>query len=162
MALDVASGEKVELLKSEHNLTNGRLSPDGAWILFKELSGPPDGPRLWIAPNRGSAPVLRQEWILVSEGAGIEVQGCWAPDANLVYIVLERDAFRCIWAQRLDPSTKRPQGAPFPVRHFHAALSMMPMADVSEIGLNATHDRLVFSLVESIGNIWLAKTGTPR
>ena len=161
MALDVASGEKVELLKSEHNLGNGRLSTDGGWILFNESLGTMGG-RLWIAPHRGPAPVAQREWMLVSESPGSRQQGCWAPDGNLVYLISEGDGFRCIWAQRVDSSTKRPRGAPFPVRHFHAALSMMPMADVKEIVLNAARDRLVFSLVESIGDIWLAKLGTPR
>jgi len=43
----------------------------------------------------------------------------WSPDGNLLYFISERDGFVCLWAQRLDPATKHPQGAAFPIRHFH-------------------------------------------
>jgi hypothetical protein len=38
---------------------------------------------------------------------------------------------------------------------------MMPIQQAFEIGLNATRDRLFFSLVESSGNIWLARINQP-
>ena len=72
----------------------------------------------------------------MSEDSGFQHQACWAPDDN-----------------------KRPRGTPFPVQHFHGSLSMMPIPDTREIGLNAARDRLFFSLVESTGNIWLARIG---
>ena len=37
----------------------------------------------------------------------------WSPDGNLLYFLSERDGFRCIWGQKLDPASKRPLGAPF-------------------------------------------------
>ena len=55
-------------------------------------------------------------------------QASWAPDGDLIYMVSERDTFRCIWAQRLD-SRKHPVGSPLPVKHFHGSLSMMPIQD---------------------------------
>jgi len=128
--------------------------------MFFEASATGGG-RLWIAPQKYPPPVPQREWILVSEGPGLRAQACWAPEGDLVYLVSEQDAFRCIWAQRLESSTKRPRGESFPVRHFHGALGMMPIAEYTEIGLNASADRLFFSLVESIGNIWLARIGAP-
>ena len=76
-----------------------------------------------------------------------------------LYFRSKRDGFRCIWAQRLDTG-KHPIGPPLPIKHFHGSLSMMSMEGV-EIGLNATRDRLFFSLVESSGNIWLARINQP-
>jgi Tol biopolymer transport system component len=157
--LDITSGGRTELLRSERTtLHNARFSPDGGWILFDEAVSPSDE-RLWIAPHRGPTLVQQREWILVSEGLGIQRQHCWAPDGNLVYTVSERDGFRCIWAQRLEAATKRPWGAPFAVEHFHSALSMTPIADWEEISLNAGPGQLFFSSVESTGNIWLARIG---
>jgi hypothetical protein len=52
---------------------------------------------------------------------------------------------------------KHPVGPTFPVKHFHGSLSMMPFQELGEIGLNATRDKLFFSLVESSGNIWLTR-----
>ena len=156
--LDVASGEKVELLQSERALRGARVSPDGGWMFFKEVFAAREE-RLWIASLRGPAPVPEREWIPASEGRLGFPTGCWGPDANLVYLLSERDGFRCIWAQRLEPGSKRPRGAVFPVQHFHGALSMMPIQDASTIGLRAARDRLFFSLVESTGNVWLGRIG---
>lgn len=59
--------------------------------------------------HKGPLPVPREGWIQASEGGlGFQRQGCWAPDANLVYFLSDRDGFRCIWAQRLEPGAKRP------------------------------------------------------
>ena len=43
----------------------------------------------------------------------------WSPDGRLVYLLLDRDGFRCLWAQRLDAATKQPLGTPFAVQHWH-------------------------------------------
>jgi Tol biopolymer transport system component len=156
--LDIASGVRTEILRSQSTtLHNARLSPDGGWILFDEAISPSEE-RLWIAPHRGPTLVPQDAWILVSEG-GIQRQHCWAPNGNLVYMVSERDGFRCIWAQRLDAASKNPSGAPFVVEHLHGALSMTRFADWEDISLNSAPGRLFFSLVESTGNIWLAKIG---
>ncbi len=37
--LDVASGERIEVLQSERDLFNARFSPDDRWILFNESLG---------------------------------------------------------------------------------------------------------------------------
>ena len=141
-------------------IDHARLSPDGGWLLFTELSGPSRA-LLWIAPLNRALPVPQPEWILVRDAVqryGREAS--WAPDGNLVYMISEQDTFRCIWAQRLD-ARKHPVGPPLPVKHFHGSLSMMPFQELGEIGLNATRDRLFFSLVESSGNIWLARINQP-
>ena len=112
-------------------------------------------------PLKQPTPVPQREWILVSEGPGVDNQACWAPDGNLVYMVLKHaDGFRCIWAQRLEPSTKSPRDAPFPVRHFHGAISMTAIPDSVQIELERQPRPPSSGLVESSGNIWLARIGT--
>ena len=44
----------------------------------------------------------------------------WSPDASLLYFWSDRDGSPCLWAQRLDPATKRPTGAPLSIQHFHS------------------------------------------
>jgi Tol biopolymer transport system component len=159
-AIDTASGQKTELLNADHPIAQARLAPDGSWLLFAEASGPLRT-KLWIAPLNRALPVPQAEWILVRDAErGYTRQASWAPDGNLIYMISEQDAFRCIWAQRLD-TRKQPAGPPLPVKHFHGSLSMMPIQQAFEIGLNATRDRLFFSLVESSGNIWLARINQP-
>ena len=81
----------------------------------------------------------------------------WSPDGNMLYFLSERDSFRCIWAQRLDPVTKRPTGDAFAVRHFHTSRrSLTTIGDPVNLGLSVAIDKLIFSMVERTGNIWMA------
>jgi hypothetical protein len=50
----------------------------------------------------------------------------WSPDGALLYFLSERDGFRCLWAQRLEPTAKTPFGPAVPVHHFH---SRAPLAE---------------------------------
>ena len=82
----------------------------------------------------------------------------WSPDGKLLYFLSERDGFRCIWAQRLDPATKHPSGAAFPIRHFHTSRrSLATVGDPLYIGLSVAVDKLVFSMTERTGNIWMTE-----
>jgi hypothetical protein len=133
------------------------LSPDGRWIAFhaRNVAG---RSAIVIAPFRGAALIPEQEWINVTENDAYDLSPAWSPDGGLLYFLSERDGFRCIWARRLDPATKRPSGPVFPIEHFHTAtLSMIPLT-TNWTGLAAARDSLVFSMVESSGNIWLART----
>ncbi len=60
----------------------------------------------------------------------------------------------CIWAQPLDPSTKRPVGEPFPVLHLHGALLRMRP---NLAAFSISQAKLAFSLEEQTGNIWMLK-----
>ena len=74
-----------------------------------------------------------------------------------MYFLSERDGFRCFWAQRLDGATKRPEGEPFAVQHFHQARLSFDPDRFAGIQLSAGPNKLVFPNQERTGNIWLAK-----
>jgi hypothetical protein len=75
----------------------------------------------------------------------------------LLYFLSERDGFRCIWAQRLHSSTKQPLGPLLPVYHFHSPRrSLLNVGDSGVVGLGVARDKLVFTLGERTGNIWMA------
>jgi Tol biopolymer transport system component len=152
--LTLASGAKRILLKHDrYDLASTQLSPDDRWIAFHAIRGPTQR-QVFIA----SYDAPGADWIPVTDGSGLDRNAVWSPDGNLLYFISERDGFRCIWAQRLDPASKRPSGAAFPITHFHSARrSLFPLGDVGAIGLSAAPDRLVFSLSEETGNIWLAR-----
>src|SRR5687767_14991434 len=40
-----------------------------------------------------------------------------SPDGGLLYLLLERDGFRCFYAKPIDPSTGKSRGEPFLVMH---------------------------------------------
>ena len=81
----------------------------------------------------------------------------WSPDGNVLYFVSEQDGFRCIWALRLDPATKRPLGAAFPIFHAHEARRSLMNIGWGELQISVARDKIVFNLSERTGNIWTMK-----
>jgi Tol biopolymer transport system component/tRNA A-37 threonylcarbamoyl transferase component Bud32 len=153
--VDVASGKKTEILKHpKSGLSRGRFSPDDHWISFHSIT--PTTRRIFVAPFRGAAPIPESQWIPITDGKDMDRYAAWSPDGNLLYFLSEREGFRCIWAQRLDPVTKQPLGAAFPVSHFHTSRrSLMTIGDPFNMGMSVAIDKLVFSMVERTGNIWM-------
>ena len=78
----------------------------------------------------------------------------WSPAGSLLYFISHRDGFRCIWAQRLDPLTRRPKDAPFAVDHFHNGRLSTMNVHVRAFSFEVSRDRLVFNMGEVTGNIW--------
>jgi hypothetical protein len=81
----------------------------------------------------------------------------WSPNDNTIYFVADRDAFRCIWGQRLDPATKQLRGEPFAVAYFHQARRSLRIADSGEIGLAVARDKIVLAEAERTSNVWITK-----
>jgi hypothetical protein len=97
----------------------------------------------------------------VTDGSKLERDPAWSADGRFLYYLSERDGFRCIWARPLDPSTKRPSGEAFAVRHFHSArFSLRHVGSQGFLtGLSAGEGALVFSMGELKGNVWLEESG---
>jgi hypothetical protein len=57
----------------------------------------------------------------------------------------------------LDPSSKRPKDAPFPVYHFHQTRRSLNNTGYYNLELSVARDKIVFSMVELNGNIWMTK-----
>jgi hypothetical protein len=153
--LDPGSGQKTEILKHPNfGLARGRFSPDDRWISFHSITPPTR--RIFVAPFHGAAEIPEREWIPITDGQAMDRYADWSPDGNLLYFLSEREGFRCLWAQRLDPVTKRPVGAAFPVQHFHTARrSLATIGDPVTMGVSVAADKIVFSMVERTGNIWM-------
>jgi Tol biopolymer transport system component len=158
--LNLASRQKREIVKdARRSLRGARFSPDGRWIAFHCETGPLTR-AIYIVPFRMRGVLEEKDWAAVTDGAGIDHNPCWSPDGKLLYFLSERDGFRCIFGQRLQSSTPHLVGDAFAVHHFHAArrsLLRNVRANPSQVGLSATPGRLVFSLDELAGNIWMTK-----
>jgi len=153
--VDAVSGEKTEILKhSKYGLSRGRLSPDDRWISFHSIT--PSARRIFVAPFHGAAAIPEREWIPITDGQAMDRYASWSPDGNLLYFLSERDGFRCIWGQRLEPATKHPSEAAFPILHFHTSRrSLMTIGDPVLMGFSVAINKLVFSMTEQTGNIWM-------
>ena len=113
--------------------------------------------QVFVAPYRGHVRIEANEWIPVTQGWDADDKPRWSPNGNLLYFISDRDGFRCIWAQRLDPDTKRPVGEPFDVKHFHRARLSMLNVNLALLEISVARDRMVFCLGERTGNIWMAE-----
>lgn len=164
MMIDVPSNRITSLVHSDrpdHILYQGRFSPDARWVAFHASLPKPFKMRVFISPIRDGHGAKEADWIPITDGLQSEGDVAWSRDGNLLYFLSERDGFRCVWAQRLAPVTKQPQGKAFAVRHFHTARQSLKKIDRPDlIGLSATQDRLVFSMSELTGNIWMEERNT--
>jgi hypothetical protein len=105
----------------------------------------------YVAPFRGGQAIGEREWVDIIDG---EVRQ-WSPDGKLLYATSYRDGHRCIWAQRVNPATKHPVGAPFAVYHSHNA--RVSLANQGDLTLSLAGGKLVFTMGERNGNIWMAE-----
>jgi len=137
-------------------LSAGQFSHDGQWIAFHSVINRLDQTQIWLVRWDPKRPAPPEEWIAITDGKTMDRDPVWAPNGRMVYFLSERDGFRCIWAQRLDASSRKPVGEPFVVEHFHTARqSLKRVGNRSDrIGLSVSSDRMVLSFGELTGNIW--------
>ncbi len=155
--LDLASGRKSEILsRPGYAIYRARFSPDNRWIAF-HARGRPGRSAIYVTPFRGAAAIPEQDWIAVTDDSAYDLAAAWAPDGNTIYFLSERHGFRCVWARRLDPATKRPAGEPFTVQDLHTATRSMSPLGTNALELSAARDKLVFNLAEVGGNVWMAR-----
>ena len=152
--LDVESGQRSEVLKhGTHSLFPRSFSPDGKWLSFG-LDRGRNGVLLGLAPYRPGNPAPESDWVMLTDGSAQESYPRWSPDGNLIYFTSDREGAIGIFARRLDPATKQPLGPPFRVFRFvKPALRMSSRA----MWIAVARDKIVFSLEESSGNIWMLR-----
>ena len=110
---------------------------------------------IFVRPVHPSGETPKSEWIEVTDGSSFDMNAEFSPNGNLIYFQSMRDGSRCVWAIRLDPATKRPQGAPFPVYHIHSARQSMTYANINTTSSAVARDKIVYNSVERTGNIWM-------
>jgi serine/threonine protein kinase/Tol biopolymer transport system component len=155
------TGQSVDLLRHPaFNLYGARFSPDDRWIVFQARIASARL-QLFIAPFRDGLPGPgEREWIPVSDPSSSSREAAWSPDGNLLYFASDRDGFLCLWAQHLDPATKRPAGAPLAIHHFHDSHRSLEHVTPGVHDISVAPDKLVFPVCERTGNIWMMQLPT--
>jgi Tol biopolymer transport system component len=154
--LDIASRRKTPLIASpDYSLFEPCFSPNGLWVSFNATTL--SSSRIYVAAFRGPEPIPQNEWLAVTSGDPWDDNPRWSPNGNLMYFTSEIDGFRCISAQRMDPGTKRPQGPPIPIYHSHHARRSLLNVGLAALKISVARDRIVFTMGERSGNIWMAK-----
>jgi len=142
----------VFLQHPKHSIYTAQISPDQQWVAF---ALPHDGRSpLWIAPLRDGKAAAENDWIPISDSR--DTRPWWSPDGNLLYMGSQRDGFQCIWAQPLDPATKRPKGEAFAIQHVHGVRMGLDPAH-QNFGPAPLPDRLIFGVWELTGNVWVGE-----
>jgi Tol biopolymer transport system component len=148
VVVDTVDRMVAEALATETPIGRCSLSQDGRWIAFRSRS------TIWVAALRPGAPPAKNEWKLVREiepGSSGREAG-WSPNGRLIYLLLELDGFRCLYAQRFDPAKGVLEGEPFPVHHFHDPRSQWGS---TPWGSAIAGRMFVYDHRESSGSIWL-------
>jgi Tol biopolymer transport system component len=136
-----------------YGIYNPRLSTNG-WIAFNARTDRLAPARVFVARVQASVVAREKEWIAVSQDGEAP---SWSPDASLLYFWSDRDGSPCLWAQRLDPTTKRPIGAPLSIQHFHSRGLSWRNLYLGAPDIAVARDRIVFNLGEHTGNIWMTQ-----
>jgi Tol biopolymer transport system component len=163
LLFDIAAKRSVKLAERPRPgtvISGARFSADGKWVVFVLAATEASTSRVYVIPLRKDRLTPFSEWLAISEERDNAANPAWAADGSAIYFTAERDGFRCIWARRLDPVTKRPAGPPFAVRHFHSARQSLRGVGPQGrfVGLSAAPSRLFFAMTERTGNIWLEET----
>lgn len=150
-SIDVQSRVFTDVVKhSRFAVRPGSLSPDGGWISF-QLTEDEERVPVFVAPVRDGVALGEDEWVRIADGPNDE--SWWSPNGQLLYYLSRRDGSYCVWAQKVDRTTKKPIGDPIEVQHFHGRRHI---AGAPSFGFAMTSNSLYCGLREVSSNIWLA------
>jgi hypothetical protein len=93
-------------------------------------------------------------WVRITDGRHWDDKPHWSPDGKAIYFVSGRGGFFNVWGIRFDPAKGSPAGDPFPVTSFRSPSLMIPK-DISHVELSLTQDRLVVTVTQVSGSIWV-------
>ncbi len=159
--LDAASGQEWDYLAApDADYIPRSISSDGKWLAFSAHRTASDF-TIYAARFASQHPVPPAEWVRVLASPDAHPNPHWSPDSNLLYFSSDRDGHNCIWAQKLDGTTKRPIGPPFAVAHFHAR-SVAMTAPSAWLPVVLAPDALLVTLQERSGQIWMLKPSTGK
>ena len=154
--MEVASRRRTVLLEHrDYALLRAYFSPDQHWIAFGALTRP-GLVKIFIAPFRGASPTNPEQWIAVTNDLTDEDNmPRWSSDGSLLYFTSKRDGYQCLYAQRLDPATKKPMGSAMRVHHLHGARRSLAAVPIFYQEISVARDKVVFPINERKGNIWM-------
>jgi len=156
-----ATSRRITPILSHHlwAVHSPRFSPDERWISF-HVSTSPTTRQIFLAPFRDGDAGAQDTWVAVTDGKGLDREPRWGPDGKVIYFLSDRDGYRCVWAQAVDPARGSPVGSPFAVFHAHSArLTLNLGTDTGANGLSIAAGKIVVTMAENTGDVWL---GTVR
>ena len=145
LLLEIATGKSSVIVESAgKSIGDPRLSKDGRWLAFKDLTGP-----IYLAPVHGIQPVSEADWVKVADLGSVPN---WSPDGNTLYYISGSDASSTReWTrQPLHPTTKLPSGQPTSLYSFDGP--RFGDSIINPVGV--ARDQIVVVLNELFSDIW--------
>lgn len=155
-ALDVETGESRALVESADGpVWRGRFSPDGRSVAFRFEGRDHSG--LYVAPFDPAAPVEPEQWSRITNFSSDD-HPAWNVDGDRLYFTSRREGSLDLWTVKLDRRRTGAAGEPELLKRFPLTRYAV---DHDEQRLAVSRDRVVFSMTELSGSIWLLEpTGT--
>jgi Tol biopolymer transport system component len=156
--VDVITGKVRDVLSDpQHSLWNPYYSWDDKWMGFlMQIGADGEHNRIYVTPVENFVPAGPDRWIQLTSGEYYDDHQQFSPDGNTMYFTSSREGFTCMWALRLDPKTKRPLGAPFPIQHFHGSQRIYSGISYSnDMEVSVARDKIVTNLDEFHSDIWM-------
>jgi Tol biopolymer transport system component/predicted Ser/Thr protein kinase len=154
--LDLTTGRNSQLFQGGRGIVES-VSADNRWIALAPRLATGRARVVLVPVHGGGSAAPESDWISITEGQGYDTDPRFSPDGNIVYFLSDRDGSRCVWAQRLDPATKKLAGAAWEVHAMHAARRSAVNIPASMMSMAVSRTRIVFPVMERTGNIWMAE-----
>jgi Tol biopolymer transport system component/DNA-binding winged helix-turn-helix (wHTH) protein len=125
------------------------ISPDDRWVVLEAVVNSPNPESaLYIVPASGGP------WTRITDGRHWDDKPRWSPDGKSIYFVSGAGGFFNVWGIRFDPATGKTVGQPFQISKFDSP--RLRISDsISPVGLSITQDKLVLTMAQESGNIWV-------
>ena len=99
-------------------------------------------------------PATGGPWRRITDGKHWDDKPAWSPDGKTIYFLSGRDGFFNVWGIRFDPAEGEPVGEPFRVTAFERSRLMVSEYILAD-GLSVNQDKLVLTMGEVSGSIWM-------
>jgi len=146
------------LSDAAYDFYQARFSPDERWIVFEAVAKDNN-------QNSESAiyvsPAASPSWIRITDGKRWDDKPHWSPDGKLIYFLSGRGGFFDVWGIRFDPIRGKALGDPFPVTALDSPDQMVPKF-VPTVALSLTQNRLVLTVAQDSGSIWVLDNIDPE
>ena len=134
---------------STHLLFQPHSSPNGRWIVFDAVTNTSNPEStLYTVPMSGG------RWTQITDSKHWDDKPRWSPDGRTIYFLSGRGGFFNVWGIHFDPDAGKPVGQPFQVSKFESPRLMVPRW-IPPVGLSLTQDKLVMTMAEESGSIWV-------
>jgi Tol biopolymer transport system component len=132
------------------DLWQPHFSPDGKWIVFEAVTNSTQHLEsiLFVMPAAGGP------WTRILGGKNWDDKPRWSPNGKAIYFVSNEGGYFNVWGIRFDPSKGKAVGEPFRVTAFENPSLMVPNA-IEAVELSVTQDKLVITVAEQSGSIWM-------